>query len=751
MNASIPAGAQTVSAPGKYSGYSSVLYDGYQLTSQYVTVRDGTKLAVDTIRPTLNGIVVDKKLPVVWMHTPYNRRYYGTRLAAELYPGAAMGLVKYGYVVVIVDQRGMYASYGTTYSGDFWDAYDITEWIAAQPWCDGKIGMWGCSATGGSQVAAANLMPPHLKAIFPMSCGFSSLRGESLPAAAPRLPSAADTPGAIPAADANAVAVDEDADKAMLAAAQEMHKYNYLGKLQLPFSLDQVGASNVAMYNAANWVDIMPFPRDTFFRFNNLTNPGRVLLGPGAHCIWNTEYSPKAAPLDFNIVTEELRWFDYWLKGIINGIMDEPQIYYYTYNAAADKSWRYAWQWPLPAEKRVNYYLGAGPARLGYGVNDGTLSTTAPSTAGAKDVYTTDYSIKTVSQTDAYGLRWITQPEAATKGLAYTTAPLAADIELTGHPVVHLWISSTATDGDFIADLEDIDETGKASSLISASGSPSFGIIAAGKPLPDGINGIRASLRTLNTPTFNNFGLPWHRNAAEDIKLLTPGEPAELVFDLRPVSHVIKTGHRIRLTITAVCGDATPVLSPAPVVTFYRDPTHVSCISLPVIAPVAAAARIVPGETTLTAYITFPATMDGRYAQDIKAGSVTCNGIAAASTRMDAGQLVAVFSRSNLKEGQTMAIRGEFGSRYDYGDMTFTATGAVPACSGESSHCFIDAAGHGSVIRTFFEKCLQIITGFFTELPRRKQRMPVIIRHPVRIPGFRLSPEGRLAASRWEL
>ena len=81
--------------------------------------------------------------------------------------------------------------------------------------------------------------------------------------------------------------------------------------------------------------------------------------------------------------------------------------------------------------------------------------------AGAEDVYTTDYSIKTETRTDEYGLKWITQPEASTKGLAYTTAPLTSDLELTGHPVVHLWISSTATDGDFIVDLEDIDPQDK--------------------------------------------------------------------------------------------------------------------------------------------------------------------------------------------------------------------------------------------------------------------------------------------------
>ena len=139
----------------------------------------------------------------------------------------------------------------------------------------------------------------------------------------------------------------------MLAAAKQDHRYNYLGTTGTPSSLTQIEASKVAMYNAANWVDIMPFPRDTFFRFNNLANPDRLLMGPGAHCIWNTEYSPKAPPLDFNIVGEEHRWFDYWLKGINNGIMDEPPIYFYTYNAAM---------------ARIGDFPGSGHCRQGSGL-----------------------------------------------------------------------------------------------------------------------------------------------------------------------------------------------------------------------------------------------------------------------------------------------------------------------------------------------------------------------------------------------
>ena len=123
-----------------------------------------------------------EKLPVVWMHTPYNRRTYRGGVAAETYPGFALRLVQHGYVVAVVDFRGVYASFGQNraYNRGEWldaarmDAYDITEWFAKQPWSNGQIGMWGCSATGGSQMQAATTAPPSLKAIFPMSGEFDA-------------------------------------------------------------------------------------------------------------------------------------------------------------------------------------------------------------------------------------------------------------------------------------------------------------------------------------------------------------------------------------------------------------------------------------------------------------------------------------------------------------------------------------------------------------------------------------------------
>ncbi|HSW40290.1 MAG TPA: CocE/NonD family hydrolase, partial [Acidobacteriota bacterium] len=190
-------------------------------------------------------------------------------------------------------------------------------------------------------------------------------------------------------------------------------------------------------------------------------------------------------------------------------------------------------------EKRINYYLG-----------EGSLSTTEPEAAGHKDETTVVYGAAAPAT-------------AANKGLVYETAPLSADVEVTGHPTINLWVSSTATDGDFIAAIQDIGPDGSVTSY--------------------NVHGqLRASLRKLQEAPYDNLGLPWHGFHEADVTPLTPGKPVELEFELLPISMVFKAGHRIRLLIT-FADMATPRLDPAPRVTVYRDSSHKSYLTLPVI------------------------------------------------------------------------------------------------------------------------------------------------------------------------
>jgi putative CocE/NonD family hydrolase len=569
------ADAAQVSRPGVYRGYSEAKYtSGYELSSQYVAVRDGTKLAVDLYRPKdAGGKVVETPLPVLWMHTPYNRRYFSSAttprgLTGETYPGAAARLIEHGYVVAIVDFRGLYASHGKNiaYNRGEWveaarmDAYDITEWLAKQPWSTGKIGMWGCSATGGSQLQAATTMPPSLKAIFPMSCEFDAYAfavagGVAPPKGTPTsVPPSGDTPAA--QRDSMAEPVDGDADRTQLMAAVAEHSMNLENAGYVPFRdsksdnvpgvawwvdsspssyLDQISKSNVAVYLAANW-DEGTTKHGAFFSFNNLKNPRKMIVGPGMHCAWFTVQRETG----FDIAVEELRFFDYWLKGIDNGVMDEPAVYYYTYNAPPGSEWRSSAQWPLMNERRTTYYLGGTK----------TLSIVAPSGSATKDEIAVDYEV--------------TPDNMAEKGLVYETPDLSVDLQVTGHPQIVLYVSSTATDGDFIATLQDVAPDGSAKSY-NISGR------------------LRASHRKLDDAPFNYLGLPWHRSQEADVSPLAPGEPVELRFELLPLSVIFQKGHRIRLVLTFAAGRATEPQSPAPMVTIHRDAMRRSAITLPVI------------------------------------------------------------------------------------------------------------------------------------------------------------------------
>ena len=292
--------------------------------------------------------MIEDKLPVLWMHTPYNRRNYRDGLTAANYPGKALQLVKYGYVVAVADFRGLYASFGLNkaFNRGEWldharfDAYDITEWLAKQPWSTGKIGMWGCSATGGSQMQALTTAPPSLKAVFPMSCEWDVypwvVAGGMAPPAG--VPTMIMRGSSRESRDKLAVPVDGDADRTLLNAALAEHAKSVETAGYTPFrdSVSEnfpeqwwlkssphtyaktIDASKIAVYTAANW-DEGGTKYGVPFIFNNLPNPKKLILGPATHCDWTTVLKETG----FDIIVEEQRFFDYWLKGIDNGVMQE--------------------------------------------------------------------------------------------------------------------------------------------------------------------------------------------------------------------------------------------------------------------------------------------------------------------------------------------------------------------------------------------------------------------------------------------
>ena len=192
-----------------------------------------------------------------------------------------------------------------------------------------------------------------------------------------------------------------------------------------------------------------------------------------------------------------------------------------------------------------------------------------PAHSAGKDSYQVDYTTTSGSST-----RWVngyggpsSYPDMTAndlKALTYTTAPLTTDVEVTGHPVVHLWITSTHSDVDVVAYLEEVDRQGISHYVTEGA--------------------LRVSHRATAPPPFKNFGRPYHRSFAEDISDL-PVEPVKLVFDMHPTSKLFREGHRIRVAVTCTDRDnlRTEEIFPPPQLTVYRAGKYGSYITLPII------------------------------------------------------------------------------------------------------------------------------------------------------------------------
>jgi len=577
---------------------SPASYDGYMRSSQYLTMRDGVRLAADILRPTRNGELHAEKLPVVWTHHRYNRAFFRRDSLIDYASGFGRGidrLLQHGYVVAAVDTRGGGASFGTQ-QGFFMpdearDAYEVTEWLAAQPWSTGKVGMTGRSYLGITQLFAASQAPPHLKAIFPEMYVFEwypmiypggvfrddffskwQLLTHGLDNAATftwgpmRFEGVAPVDGPSGRLLRDSAVAGHRANRDVLemwAGVPYRNSVDSISGKQIHSErgpatyLNRINKSGVAIYGLAGWYDA--FPRDALLWFVNLTVPQKLVVGPWFH--GQTD--------GFDLAAERLRWFDYWLKGIDNGIRREPPLRYYVIDAPAEQRWRTARRWPIPEATPTSFFFREADGGTAM-PNEGRLLRAAPAVALAADSQVTD-----TTATLGPGNRWantyggpIGYPDLAAndaKGFTWTTAPLSNAVEVIGHPVVHLWVTSSAHDVDAIVFLEDVDSAGKSVYVT------------------EGV--LRASHRKLAAPPFKNFGLPWPRSHREDIAPL-PSAPTELVFDLLPTAKRFKAGHRIRVTVQGADRDTYRKVypNPPPMVAIYRDRSRQSRVVLPLVA-----------------------------------------------------------------------------------------------------------------------------------------------------------------------
>ena len=351
---------------------------------------------------------------------------------------------------------------------------------------------------------------------------------------------------------------------------------------------EAIRAARVPVYHLLGWYDLYTTQQAVLFA-NLGGTPQRMMIGPWLHDGGFGSDVHRA---------EVLRWFDHWLKGIDNGITDEPPIHYSVMLgnntvperagqrlsddelAARDpETWIAAETWP-PRARGKKLYLAAGPSGTVASLNDGRLDKKRPKAETGQDDYLVDYTSSMGSfgrWENGYGEERSLAPVGTTffdertaedeKALTYTSAPQRRDLVIVGYPVVHLWASSTAKDGDFFAYLEEIDAEGRAHYVTEGA--------------------IRASYRALAEAPWEQFGLPFHRSWKKD-KIRLRGEPVELIFDLMGTAIVIDRGHRIRLTI-AGADERNHALYPdrkgrkRPTVSVYRSREYRSWVELPTV------------------------------------------------------------------------------------------------------------------------------------------------------------------------
>lgn len=569
---------------GRYSGSIKPQYDGWQRTSRYLIMRDGIKIAVDVFLPTQAGQRSQQSFPTLFRHHEHGRTIL---VDGDPFPYAdgvprAQHLLQHGYALVIGDPRGTGASFGINGYYDqasMQDAAEIINWIAQQAWCDGNIGMEGHSHSGFHAFMTAGQRPPHLKAIFASMFGFD-MYDDAYPGGifANQIINVVSDSERWMDREMPILPTDDDPDGQQLTAARANRHQNvdirHFG--QHPFRdshpayqgnspiscLETAVASGIPIYLWAGWYDV--YSRSVCLWYANLTQPRKMTIGPWHHL---TPLSADPVEQAALFEAEQLRWFDYWLKRIDNGMMDAPAINYATMHSPDRWTWHQAAAWPLPAAQTHPFYFGAGRSGRVASVNDGRLSTTKPLTKG-QDAYTVDYATSSGNATRldmlVEKMDYGDMTGNDEKGLTYTSDPLMKPLTVTGHPIVTLYLATSANEGDFFVYLEDV--------------------------TPDGISHyvadgcLRASHRGTSEPLHNHLGLPYHRSFAEDILPVPPHEPIELHFDLQPISWRFKAGHRLRVTLT--CADAnhttTPELDPKPVVAVYRSPQYQSQIALPI-------------------------------------------------------------------------------------------------------------------------------------------------------------------------
>jgi predicted acyl esterase len=575
-------------------------------TAPTLPVWADTPVMLDKYVPMRDSILLFTKVflpdPAVWGPGPYptivSTTPYGIGKPG-VFPSTWPSEPLNGYAYVYQDNRGR------NYSGGVWsmstdgvDGYDTIEWIAQQPWCNGcKIGMTGGSALGITTYQTAGERPPHLVAIQPTVASANLLNNFTLEGQAIEFETnLAWMAYVVPGLSASHIA-SLGLTPAQLGAAYAAYGsvatdvFSHTGIPPLPLPVTSQWWMHLPLYNfpglsplLPSWNVTLSHPtqdqwRDSWNVQDKIKVPGlhwggwydifsRGILEAFQHAqknignqrliMYNGGHNGPGAPVPYDPL---YRWFDYWLKGIDTGIMDEPPILYFRMVDYPTRTgdWQYADQWPLPDVKKEIHYLHS----------DGTLSTDFPNHKEASQTYLYDPNnpVPTMGGRNLFIRNGAVdqssvEPPNRSDVLVYTSEVLQEGVEIGGNVKVFLHASSNCKDTDFTAKLINVYPDGTKMLIL------------------DGV--IRARYR--ESPKYET--------------LMHPGQKYEFVIDLGDTSQVFKAGHRIQVDISSSnfprrdrntnTGHALYVIDTAAdaVVaqnTIYHDAWHPSYIVLPIV------------------------------------------------------------------------------------------------------------------------------------------------------------------------
>ena len=501
-----------------------------------IAVRDGTRLLADLFQPYAEG-----RFPALLSFSAYPRQIQdmGAPLGF-IEAGATDFFVPRGYVHVIANARGTSGSGGTW---TFFDAqeredlYDLIEWIAAQPWCNGQVGMLGVSYFAMAQLAAAVTKPPHLKAIAPLlstddlyeaiwhngllNSGFFSAWLSAVGVLSQR-PDAFWRSRRIsllrellhtPAVHAKIQHLNGEAIVTVLKNVIHSHYPEQpFGELWRAAAVEHpvrdafwearntrplLGSIDIPVYLGAEWDNVPMHLPSTFPAWAALRGNRHVrmaLLQPGGFS-WPWE----------SLHYEVLAWYDHWLKGRDTGITDGPAI---RYQMPGTGEWREAADWPPPQATLTPYNLRS----------DAVLGDAEPA-AGHREYLHILAGSGEPSNANAHTL-----PER----LAWDTAPFSEPVEFAGEIELTLQAKITALDTSWIAVLYDVPPQGEAVAITAGW--------------------LRASLSEIDLDK-SRLGAPVL--PCRQPKAILPGRATTYRIPLVPNARHLPAGHRLRLVIAS--------------------------------------------------------------------------------------------------------------------------------------------------------------------------------------------------------